>query len=101
MLGIPGDSTYNTYSEARIALWEQRIIPYAEDTVSRLSHWLSNLSGQKFVIKIDKDNIGILAEKREQLWERVRNADFMTVNEKRKQFGLAPVAGGDSLSEKF
>ena len=100
MLGIPGDSTYNTYAEARIALWEQRIIPYAEDTTSRLSHWLSNLSGQKFTIKIDKDNIPILAEKREQLWERVRNADFMTVNEKRQQFGLAPMTDRDNLSDR-
>jgi HK97 family phage portal protein len=91
LLGIPGDSTYNNLVEARIALWEQTIIPLAENTVDHIGRWLSKLTGEKCVLRIDKDNIPALASKREAVWNRLEKISFMTVNEKRKQVGLPPI----------
>jgi phage portal protein BeeE len=39
-----------------------------------------------------------LAE-REALWNRVRAANFLTVNEKRASVGYGPVEGGDAAPE--
>ncbi|MFQ3307492.1 MAG: HK97 family phage portal protein [Candidatus Midichloriaceae bacterium] len=98
LLGIPGDNTYSNLSEARVALWEQTIIPLAKNTVDHMGNWLSKLYGQKMILKLNMDSIGAIADKREAIWERLEKVNFMTINEKRKQVGLAPVKNGDSIA---
>ena len=51
-----------------------------------------------FGVKLDKDNIPAIANKRETIWERLEKVSFMTINEKRKQVGLAKIQGGDNLA---
>lgn len=97
LLGIPGDNTYSNLVEARTALWEQTIVPLAENTVDHIGKWLAKLCGEQYKLKLDKDNIPAIASKREAVWERLEKVNFMTINEKRKQVGLAPIAGGDNL----
>lgn len=41
LLGIPGDSTYSNLVEARAALWEQTILPLAENTIDHIGRWLA------------------------------------------------------------
>ena len=97
LLGIPGDNTYSNLVEARTALWEQTIIPLAENTIDHISKWLAKLCGENYTLKLDKDNIPAIASKRETIWERLEKVSFMTINEKRKQVGLAAVKGGDNI----
>ena len=97
LLGIPGDNTYSNLVEARTALWEQTVIPLAENTIDHISRWLVKLSGENYILKLDKDNIPAIANKREAIWERLEKVSFMTINEKRKQVGLAKIKGGDVL----
>lgn len=40
MLGIPGDSTYSNYAEARNAFWEETIDPLVNQMLSALNNWL-------------------------------------------------------------
>ena len=92
LLGIPGDNTYSNLAEARIALWEQTILPLAHNTIDKLNSWLDGVT-----IELDVSNIPALAKKREEIWTRIQNADFMTINEKREAVGLQSVPGGDAL----
>jgi phage portal protein BeeE len=46
---------------------------------------------------LDKDKISALASKREAIWERLEKVSFMTINEKRKQVGLAAIKGADAI----
>jgi len=46
---------------------------------------------------IDTDKIDALAADRTALWDRLTNAPFLTLNEKREAIGYAPVPGGDRL----
>ena len=101
LLGIPGDNTYSNLIEARTALWEQTIIPLAENTIDHISKWLAKLSGENYTLKLDKDNISAIADKREAIWERLEKVNFMTINEKRKQVGLAKIEGGDDICTKW
>jgi phage portal protein BeeE len=58
----------------------------------------AKLYKQEVILKLDKDNIPALANKREAIWDRLEKINFMTINEKRKQVGLSPIKGGDSIS---
>jgi HK97 family phage portal protein len=87
-LGLPGDNTYNNMMEARIGMWEQTIIPMMVDVFSSLSGWISRLYGEELVLDFDKEKITALTHKRETEWEKVKNADFLTDDEKRAYLGF-------------
>ncbi|ETO16228.1 phage portal protein, HK97 family [Reticulomyxa filosa] len=97
LLGILGDNTFSNLVEARIALWEQTVLPLVESTVERLNHWLGQFFGNEFLLTYDTDSVSALAIRKEKIWDRVESSNFMTVNEKRVAVGLAPIKGGDSL----
>ncbi|MES2749913.1 MAG: phage portal protein [Pseudomonadota bacterium] len=97
LLGIPGDNTYANFQEANRALWRQTILPLASRVGSSLAQWLAPQSGGELRIVVDTDRIDALATDRTALWDRVANAPFLTLNEKREATGYAPVADGDRL----
>ncbi|ETO91816.1 MAG: phage portal protein, HK97 family [Candidatus Xenolissoclinum pacificiensis L6] len=97
LLGIPGDNTYNNVSEARMIFWEQTVIPLAHKIMDRLNQWLLPFFPGKLKIEYDKEQIASLTIKREKVWQYVEKASFMTINEKRQEFGLPPIKDGDRL----
>jgi HK97 family phage portal protein len=97
LLGIPGDNTYANFQEANRVFWRQTILPLASRVGSSLAQWLSPQFGGELRIVVDTDRIDALASDRTALWDRVANAPFLTLNEKREATGYAPVADGDRL----
>lgn len=97
LLGINGDNTYSNMQEARLALWEETLIPLLDKLSDALGNWLSHWYKEEIIIDFDRDSISALTEKRENLWSKIAAADFMTLNEKRAFFGLAPLPGGDII----
>ncbi|MDZ4369388.1 MAG: phage portal protein, partial [Afipia sp.] len=97
LLGIPGDNTYANFQEANRVFWRQTILPLASRVGSSLGQWLSLQFGGELRIVVDTDRIDALASDRAALWDRVANAPFLTLNEKREATGYAPVADGDRL----
>lgn len=97
LIGIPGDNTYSNLNEARLALWEQTVIPHLESILAHLNAWLVPCFGNNLYLSYDKESISVLTEKRQRLWQYVQNATFMTTNEKRAAFGLHPIEGGDTI----
>lgn len=93
MLGIPGDNTYSNLVEARLAFWEQTVIPIIESTVNSINGWLALYFGPQFILTYDLNNVSALAERRDIIWHRAQNCDFMTINEKRHSVGLSPLEG--------
>lgn len=88
LLGIPGDNTYSNMAEARLALWEQTIIPLLENTVAALNNWLVPMFGDELTISYDKNSINALIPRRESLWNSLKDADFITDEEKRAMVGV-------------
>ena len=88
LLGIPGDNTYNNMAEARLSLWEQTIIPFIENIIDALNSWLVPMFGDGLELGYDKDAISPLALRRDNLWNRIGNADFLSEDEKREILGL-------------
>jgi HK97 family phage portal protein len=97
LLGINGDNTYSNMQEARLALWEETLIPLLDKLSDALGNWLSYWYDEDITIDFDRDAISALTEKRENLWSKIATANFMTINEKRVFVGLSPIPGGDKL----
>jgi HK97 family phage portal protein len=97
LLGIPGDNTYSNYREARLAFYDETVIPLAKLYADEMSRFLS----EKFngaLIAVNEDEIEALDFRRETRWDRIEKAEFLTLDEKREAMGyepLGPERGGD------
>lgn len=92
LLAIPGDNTYANYQEANRAFWRQSVLARI---ACALTNWLAPAFGEGLVLAADIDRVEALSSDRAALWERVSNATFLTVNEKRLATGYGAVEGGD------
>lgn len=91
LVGIPGDATYSNMAEARLALWEQTIIPTLDRVCDALNNWLVSSFGDDLKLTFDLDQVPALALRRQRVWDRIGNADFLTVDEKRAIVGYSPL----------
>ena len=89
LLGIPGDNTYSNMAEARLALWEQTILPLINSTLSALNSHFTPCFGNNLKIAYDQNAIPAMAIKQEKIWNRVKDADFLTRAEKCREVGVA------------
>ncbi len=90
LLGIPGDNTYANLQEARLALWEQTVVPLVERTADALTRWLLPMFDSQLELAPDTDAISVLAARNQAIWDRVEKASFLTENEKRAAVGYGP-----------
>jgi HK97 family phage portal protein len=97
LLGIPGDNTYANFQEANRVFWRQTVLPLASRVGASLAQWLAPQVGDGVRLVIDTDRVDALAADRAAHWERIADAPFLTLNEKREATGYAPVEGGDRL----
>ena len=64
-----------------------------------MNKWLTSKFGADLILDFDLNQIEALAPRRERVWKRVQQCDFMTVNEKRHALGLASIKNGDDLRQ--
>jgi len=97
LLGIPGDNTYANYQEANRTLWRATVLPLAGRIGAALTQWLRPAFGEGLRLAVDADRVEALAADRAALWQRVSDAPFLTINEKRAATGYGAIAGGDVI----
>ena len=100
LVGVPDAQTYSNVAEARLALYEETIIPYLSKIASDLNEWLVPMFGDNLHLEFDIDNIPALSERKKRTYENVTSAvreGIMTRNEARQQLGLDPIEGADDL----
>jgi HK97 family phage portal protein len=100
LVGIEGSMTYANFEQARLALFDDAVLPLVDQVKDALNGWLAPQFGGDVAIDYDTDGIEALSPRREKTWQRVTAADFMTVNEKRAALGLPPLPGGEALAAK-
>ena len=86
------------YQEARLALWEDTVIPLLRHLRDEFNAWLAPAFGAGLELDLDLDDIPALALRREKTWARIEAAGFLTLNEKRAAIGLPPRGDGDALT---
>ena len=103
LLGLPGSSAFSNYREARYHFWQETLLPLLDRVLEELGQWLAlqtETSGN-WTLTYDKDAISGLSYHQESVWERISQASFLTVNEKREALGYPPLddGGADQLSD--
>ena len=100
LVGVPDAQTYSNVAEARLALYEETIIPHLRKISSDLNEWLIPMFDERLTLEFDIDAIPALSERRRKIYENVTSAvreGIMTRNEAREIIGLEPVQGADDL----
>ena len=100
LVGVPDQQTYANVAEARLALYEETIIPYLRKLQSDLNEWLVPQFKEDLSFEYVIDEIPALSERRRRIYENVIGAvsqGIMTRNEARELVGLAPIDGADDL----
>lgn len=89
IVGIQGDSTYANYAEARLAFYEDTVLPMLYEYVDELNTWLLPMfdGTENMRLCVDEDDIPALASRRESKWGVITAAPFLTINEKREALG--------------
>jgi HK97 family phage portal protein len=97
LVGVPGQQTYNNYKEARMALYEDAVIPLLTRHAEALTNWLESMPGfEGYRIGFDEDRIPALAPRRESLWDKISNAEFLSIDEKRDALGYEEYKPADN-----
>ena len=100
LVGIPDANTYSNMQEARLALYEETIIPLLKHIQSDLNEWLVPIYGDDLELKYDIDSIPAITERRRMIYDNVISAvdkGIITRNEARERLGLEPISGGDDV----
>jgi HK97 family phage portal protein len=97
LIGLPDSQTFANMQEARLAFYEETVVPLARRFVAAFNHWLLPMFGDGLRLELDLDAVSTLSERREATWEKLQKVDFLTLNEKRLAAGYAPLANGDQL----
>jgi len=97
LIGIDGSLTFANFEQSRLALFDDAVLPLLDHVKDELNNWLAPRFGKGLRIDYDVDKIDATAPRRQQTWDRLSRADFLTINEKRRELGFDPLAGGDAL----
>ena len=100
LIGIPDAQTYANVQEARLALYEETIMPLARRVESDLNEWLSPVYGDDIKIVYDFEAVPAMTERRRRVYENVVAAvreGIISRNEARERLGLEPIDGGDDV----
>ncbi|UEM08075.1 phage portal protein (plasmid) [Skermanella rosea] len=88
MLGIPGDSTFANFEQAQLSFWENTVLPELDSVLEYLNAWLVPQFGEDLTLSYDEDSIRALEPRRELMFKRAKDAEFLTINEKRVMVGF-------------
>jgi len=98
ILGDSTNKTYNNYTQARKAFYEETVIPELEYLTQELGNWLLKefgLDNTQYIVTYNKGDIEAIIEDRMMLWEKAKESHFITFNEKRNLVGYDDVENGE------
>jgi HK97 family phage portal protein len=98
LLNIGSDATFSNMAEARLALWDDAIIPLAKCFCNEMNNGLMpRFTNGSEMLEPDFDKVTALEPRRETQWKRATEADFLTINERRNIVGFEDVEDGDTI----
>jgi len=100
LVGVQGSLTFANFEQARLALYEDAVLPLIERGEADLNEWLVPQFNEDLVISYNKESIPALAERRAIVMERsikAVTAGLLSRNEGREEIGREPVEGGDTI----
>lgn len=92
LLGIPGDSTFSNFAEAKLAFQTDTVLPLLGWILDGFNRWLVPYYSDSMFLWYDEEMIPALEPLRKQKADRINSASYLTVNEKRTAMGLDSLA---------
>ncbi len=90
LIGATSDATFSNYKEARYNFWEETVIPLLNTFSGELTNWFRHLfKNNTYTLTYDIDSIQALSKRRESEWNKINNASFLTMDEKREALGYS------------
>jgi HK97 family phage portal protein len=96
LIGLPEEKTFSNFQEARQYFWEETVFFYLNYFKGELSNWFFGEDRSMF-LDYNLDQIPAMAYKRDKMWKRAQESDFITINEKRQMVGKEDIEGGDVI----
>ncbi|PWR19232.1 phage portal protein [Zavarzinia compransoris] len=90
LVGVPDAQTYANYAEARLALYEDTVVPLAQAVARAFARAFGTAFGIA-VLEPDLDEIPALEPRRAERWAKVRAAADLTRDERRAALGYGPL----------
>jgi len=93
-------ATFNNYSEARLALYDNAVLPVADRIFAGLTNLLMPRFGadpSKMWISYDVDKITALVKRRNEELKLRKEMNLESTNELRETLGKEPVEGGEQI----
>ena len=87
LVGVPDSQTYANVAEARLALYEETIIPHIKQIESDLNEWLVPMFDERLKLKFDIDGIPALAERKRKIYENKSDADAQAATTETRTLG--------------
>lgn len=86
--------TYENRREARKALYTEVILPLLDHLADELNAWLTPRFGDGLELRYDREAIEALQDDRAAVWQRAKDSDFLSVDEKRALVGYDALPDG-------
>ena len=67
------------------------MVPTLSRVLDGLSNWLAPRFEGRLRLAMDEDRIDGLGEDRQAVWDRLKDADYLTDDEKREMLGFSPL----------
>ncbi|MDD3029969.1 MAG: phage portal protein [Alphaproteobacteria bacterium] len=100
LIGIPDAQTYANMEQARLAFYEETVLPELKHVMAGIEHWLCPMFGPGLELDYDPDSVSALTQQRQAQWAKIQAADFLSDDEKRAAAGYGPRPEEDDNGEE-
>lgn len=97
LLGDSSQKTYSNYKEARQSFYTETVLPLMDELRDEFNNWLVPMYDDRLYLDYDRDEIEALQDDRKAIVERLKEAWWLSLNERRQAMGYDPVEGGDEV----
>ncbi|MDR3450747.1 MAG: phage portal protein [Alphaproteobacteria bacterium] len=96
LIGLPEAQTFSNMEQARLAFYEETVVPMVTRVIAGFDHWLCPMYADAPELDYDPDSIGALIDQRQAQWSKIGAAAFLTLNEQRAAAGYGPLPESDA-----
>lgn len=97
ILGDASNKTYSNYQQARLALYQDRVLPHTDFMFDAWNSTWVRRFGDDLMLDYDAEQIIAIAADIKTAYDRLNTADFLMLNEKRLAVGYPEVDGGNVI----
>jgi HK97 family phage portal protein len=90
MVGVEGSQTYANWEQARLAMYEDTVLPMKKKSAEATGNWLFpayGADGASLEFVVDEECVDALEPRRAERWARAEKSNWLTINEKRELTG--------------